>query len=92
MALTMERKSRCGVVVSRSVVDSPVEATDCCHLSHGEVKVRVALVAEDAVHCAVVCHPLWFVVFLQGADGGLCVLVHIVRGGRADLQHLELYL
>ena len=64
----------------------------CGHrLLHGEVEVGVALVAEDAVHCALLRHPLGCVVVIRGADVGLFILVRAVAGGCGNLQHFELY-
>ena len=57
-----------------------------------EVEGRVSLVAEDAVHRGVVRHPLGCVMFIRGSDGGLFILVRVVRGAWGNLRHFELNL
>ena len=79
-----------GVVLCVPV--SSVEAARRGRLSHGKVEVRVVLLAQDALHRAVIRHPSVCVLFVWWSNRWLFVMVHVFRGGRGHLKHLDLYL
>ena len=81
---------RGGIVLCVPV--SPVEATGRGRLSHGKVWVCLVLLAQDALHRAVVRRLSVCVVFVWWSDRWLFVMVHVVRGGWGHLKHPDLYL
>ena len=70
----------------------PVEAAHPCHLSHGKVEVHLVLLAQDALHRAVISHPLVCVVLIRWPNGRCFFVVHAFPGGRRYLEYLDLYL
>ena len=78
-----------GGVVLCSVLS--VEPARRGRLSHGEVEVRLVLLAQDALYRAVICHPFLGVVLFWRPDGWLLFLVHVFPGGRGNLEYLDLY-
>ena len=66
------------------------EAACLRRLPHGNV--QTGLLAKDVVYSTVVRHPLACVVFFRKADGGMFILVLVVRGGWGNLQLFELSL
>ena len=54
--------------------------------------VRLVLLAQDGLHCAVVRSPSVCVVFVWWPDRWLFFMVHVCRGGRGYLKHPDLYL
>ena len=81
---------RGGVVLCAPVLS--VDAAHRGHLSHGKVEVLLVLVAQDALHRAVIRHPFVFVVLIWWSNGWLFFVVHLFRGGRRYLKYLDLYL
>ena len=69
-----------------------VEAARRGRLSHGRVEVRLVLLAQDALHRAVIRHPFVCVVLIRWRNGWLFFVVHLFPGGRGYLKYLELYL
>ena len=69
-----------------------VEATRCGRLSHGKVEVRLVLLAQDALHRAVIHHPSVCVVLVWWSNAWLFFVVLVFRGGRGYLKYLDLYL
>ena len=61
-------------------------------MSHGKVEVRIVLLAQGSLHVAVIRHPSVCVMFLWWSNRWLSVMVHVFRGGRGQLKHLDLYL
>ena len=70
---------------------SSVEAAGRGRLSHGKVEVRLVLLAQDALHRAVIHHPSVCVVLVWWSNGWLFYVVHVFRGGRGYLKYLDLY-
>ena len=62
---------RGGIVLCAPV--SSVEAARRGRLSHGKVEVRPVLLAQDALHRAVICHPSVCVVLVWWSNGWLFV-------------------
>ena len=69
-----------------------VEAARRGHLSHGKVEVRLVLLAQDALHRAVIRHPSLCVVLICWSNAWLFVMVHVFRGRQGYLKYLDLYL
>ena len=69
-----------------------VEAACRGRLSHGEVEVRLILLAQDALYRAVVRYPFVGVVLFWWPDGWLLFVVHAIAGGRRYSKYLDLYL
>ena len=61
-------------------------------VSHGKVEVRPVLLAQDALHRAVIHHPFVCVVLIWWPNGLLSFVVHVFPGGRGYLKYLDLYL
>ena len=71
---------------------SSVEAASRGRLSQGKAEVRLVLLARVALHRAVIRHPSVCVVFVWWSNRWLFVMVHVFRGSRGHLRHLDLYL
>ena len=69
-----------------------VEAARRGRLSHGKVEVCLVLLAQDALHRAVIRHPFVCVVLIWWPNGWLFFVVHVFYGGRGYLEYLDLYL
>ena len=81
---------RSGIVLCAPV--SSVEAARRGRLSHGKVEVCLVLLAQDALHHAVVRHPFVCVMFVCWSNRWLFVMDHVFRGRRRHLNPLDLYL
>ena len=68
-----------------------VEAACRSRLSHGEVVVRLVLLAQDALYRAVIRQPFVGVVLIWRPNGWLLFVVHFTSGGRGYLKYLDLY-
>ena len=79
-----------GGVVLCSVLS--VEAARRGRLLHGKVEVCLVLLAQDAMHRAVIRHPFVYVVLIWWPNGWLFFVVHVFPGGRGYLEYLDLYL
>ena len=79
-----------GGIVLCSVLS--VETARRGRLSHGKAEVRLVLLAQDALYCAVICHPFVGVVLFWRPNGWLLFVVHVIPGGRGYLKYLDLYL
>ena len=62
---------------------SPAGAARRGRLSHGKVEVHLVLLAQDALHRAVVRNPSLCVMFFWWPKRWLFVMVHVFRGGRS---------
>ena len=80
---------RGGVVLCAPL--SSMEAAHRGHLSNGKVEVRLVVLAQDALHRAVIRHPSVCVLLVWWSNGWLFVMVHVFRGGRGYLKYLDLY-
>ena len=81
---------RGGVVLCAPVFS--VEAARRGRLLHGKVEVRLVLLAQDALHRAVIRHPSVCAVVVWWSNGWLFFVVHVLCGGRGYLKYLDLYL
>ena len=79
-----------GVLLCAPVLSVEAARRGC--LSHGKVEVRPVLLAQDALHRAVILHPSVCVVFVWWSNRWLFFVVHVFRGGRGYLKYLDLYL
>ena len=69
-----------------------VEAARNGRLSHGKVEARPVLLAQDALHRAVIRHPFVCIVLIWWPNGWLFFVVLVFPGGRGYLKYLDLYL
>ena len=81
---------RGGVVLCAT--EFSVEAARRGCLSHGKVKVRLVLLAQDALQLAVIGHSFVCVLLVWWSNGSLFFVVHVFCGGRGYLKYLDLYL
>ena len=81
---------RGGVLLCAPVFSVEAARRGC--LLHGKVEVCLVLLAQDALHRAVIRHPFVCVVLVWWSNGWLTFVVHVFRGGRGYLKYLDLYL
>ena len=81
---------RGGIVLCAPVFS--VEDASRGRLSHGKVEVCLVVLAQDALHRAVIRHPSLCAVLVWWSNGLLFVMVHVFCGGQGHLKYLDLYL